>query len=368
MGSKEGSLKNLKEAKPPADIFYPSLIVEDKIIKQYKYVKDFISEEDFRAVNRIFPFMTSSYYFSLANKRIDDPLMRQLCPSVEEIKEVSGLSEDPLAEEKTSPVEGLIHRYPDRVLMILTNICFVNCRHCTRKRLWKKGRCANSLSVIKRMIDYIEKHPQIRDVILSGGDPLTMSNEMLDEILGRLRRIHHVEIIRIGSRTPVVYPWRITDKLISVLKKHKPIWFNTQFNHVREITPFSSEAVQKILEAGIPVNNQSVLLKGVNDTAEDMTALCQGLLKIEVRPYYLFHCDPIAGTGHFRTRIIKGIEIIEKMRGFTSGLAVPTYVVDAVDGGGKIPLQPNYIKEPSGNKIVLRNYQGRTFEYSDKLK
>jgi lysine 2,3-aminomutase len=350
---------------PPSPLVSPSLIVDDKIISEHAYVRDLISPEDFDSVTRVFPFLTSAYYLSLSDRSRADPVMRQLCPSAEELKDDGPGHEDPLAEEKSSPLPGLVHRYPDRVLMIVTNVCFVNCRHCTRKRLWRQGRTVCSPSRIEQMIGYIREHKEIRDVILSGGDPLTLSNEGLEDVLSRIRAIPQVEIIRVGTRAPVVYPWRITKELAAILKKYRPLWLNTQFNHAREITLLSSSAVQKILEAGIPVNNQSVLLRGVNDTAQAMTDLCHGLLKIGVRPYYLFHCDPVAGTGHFRTSIKRGIEIIEKMRGHTSGLAVPTYVVDAVDGGGKIPLQPEYVRFNHGKKILLRNYQGRLFEYEE---
>lgn len=367
MSSGAVSLKENKKEddEPPSLQVSPSLIIDNKIISQYEYVKNLISEKDFNSVTATFPFMTSAYYFSLADRSLNDPIMRQLCPSPEEIKETYGLTNDPLEEEKNSPVPGLVHRYPDRVLLIVTNVCFVNCRHCTRKRLWQYGRNVCSISEIDMMIKYIQQNKEIRDVVVSGGDPLTLPDEKLDEILAKIREISHVEIIRIGTRAPVVYPWRITDKLVLTLKKYRPLWLNTQFNHVKEITPISSEVIRKILEAGIPVNNQSVLLKGINDSKEAITQLCHGLLKIGVRPYYLFHCDPVAGTGHFRTSINKGIEILESMRGHTSGLAVPTFVVDAKNGGGKIPLQPEYIRFNNGKRIILRNYKKELFDYNE---
>ena len=344
----------------------PPLILEDKVFNQYGRVEGLISFEDFLKVTERYPFVSTSYYLSLAEPSLDDPIMRQLCPSPEELIDNVGLFDDPLAEEERSPVPGLVHRYPDRVLLILTNACFMNCRHCTRKRLWQKGRYIHNLLEIDRMIDYIKEHPQVRDVIISGGDPLTLSNELLDEVLGKIRAIPHVEIIRIGTRAPVVAPWRLSYELLQVLKKYRPLWMNTQFNHIKEITLHSADAVQRVGECGIPVSNQSVLLKGVNDNVEAMTKLCHGLLKIGVRPYYLYHCDPVCGTSHFRTSISKGIEIIEKMRGHTSGLAVPTYVVDAVQGGGKIPLQPpNMIYNKEENKILLRNYRNQRFEYDE---
>jgi lysine 2,3-aminomutase len=350
-------------ADPSTEDEPPNQLETKGIISQFEYIKSSISKNDFLAVTREFPFITTFYYLSLAQPQINDPILRQLCPSVEELKFAEGVFDDPLEEERDSPVSGLVHRYPDRVLMVVTNCCFMNCRHCTRKRLWKSGRWARPLSEIDDMLDYIRRNPKIRDVIVSGGDPLTFSDARLDIILGKIRQIPHVEIIRIGSRAPVVYPQRITAALVEILKKYRPLWLNTQFNHAREITPESSGAIQKILEAGIQVNNQTVLLKGINDNAETMLALCQGLLKIGVRPYYLFHCDPVKGVGHFRTPISRGMDIIEKMRGHTSGLAVPTFVVDAIDGGGKIPLQPRYIVGREGDRFVLRNYKGDCFAY-----
>jgi len=345
----------------------PPLLIEKGISTDYDFIKDLIKPDDFQRINAKYPFVTTSYYLSLAERSPEDPIMKQLCPSVEELYHHPSERDDPLEEEKSSPVPGLVHRYPDRVLLILTNACFMNCRHCTRKRLWEKGRYAHNLDEIDRMMDYIRAHPEVRDVILSGGDPLTLDNGLLDRVLGKLREIPQVEIIRIGTRAPVVAPWRICYELLQILKKYRPIWLSTQFNHLKEITLHSADAVQRVLESGIPVNNQSVLLKGVNDSAKAMTNLCQGLLKIGVRPYYLYHCDLVSGTSHFRTSIRKGIEIIEGLRGHTSGLAVPTYVVDAVGGGGKIPLQPDYLVKRCGNKIILRNYRHEHFEYADGL-
>ncbi|MBU0686738.1 MAG: KamA family radical SAM protein [Candidatus Margulisbacteria bacterium] len=343
----------------------PPLILRETTYTQYDKIKDLITFDDYQKVTAKYPFETTSYYLSLAENSPDDPVMKQLCPSVEELTDLDAEMDDPLEEAKSSPVPGLVHRYPDRVLLILTNVCFMNCRHCTRKRLWKMGRHSYSLQEIYHMIDYIKDHPEIRDVIISGGDPLTLSNEHLDEVLANLRAIPHVEIIRIGTRAPVVSPWRISYELLQVLKKYRPIWINTQFNHAKEITLHSTDAVQRIIESGIPVNNQSVLLKGINDNVATMTKLCHGLLKIGVRPYYLYHCDMVSGTSHFRAPIAKGIEIIEGMRGHTSGLAVPTFVVDAVRGGGKIPLQPNYLLSMDGSLITMRNHKHQSFIYNE---
>ncbi|MFH1683459.1 MAG: KamA family radical SAM protein [Candidatus Margulisiibacteriota bacterium] len=344
----------------------PPLFDEKDNSASYDCIKNFIGIKDFKKVTTLYPFVTTSYYLSLAQNAPDDPVIQQLCPSIEELKSSVGETEDPLEEEKTSPVPGLVHRYPDRALMIVTNVCFMNCRHCTRKRLWKKHRFTRSLSEIGKMIDYIKDNKQIRDVIISGGDPLTLSLGDLEIILERLRRVKHVEIIRIGSRAPVVYPKRITPWLTTIFKRYSPIWFNTQFNHPNEITPESAAAIKMLMEAGIVVNNQSVLLKGINDDPQTMMKLCRGLVKIGVRPYYLFHCDPVEGVGHFRTSISKGIEIIEHLRGHTSGLSVPTFVVDAVRGGGKIPLQPDYLMSNNNGMMILRNYKRECFVYSDE--
>ncbi|MBM3148798.1 MAG: KamA family radical SAM protein, partial [Chloroflexi bacterium] len=262
-----------------------------------------------------------------------------------------------------SVVPGLVHRYPDRVLMVLTDLCPMLCRHCTRKREWHKGGWVHTSAEIERMLDYIRQNPLIRDVIISGGDPLTLSTHRLEEVISGLRQIEHVEVIRIGTRCPVVLPQRIDDELCTMLSKYGPIWLNTHFNHPREITPESAKACDKLLRSGIPVNNQSVLLKGINDTVETQRKLCQGLLKIKVRPYYLFQCDEVQGTEHLRTSVETGIKIIECLRGHTSGLAIPAFVVDLPNGGGKVPLQPNYVLSKNEDELVLRNYQGYVYHY-----
>jgi len=260
-------------------------------------------------------------------------------------------------------VPGLVHRYPDRVLMVLTDICPMFCRHCTRKREWRNGGWVRTPSEVESMLEYIRRHKEIRDIIISGGDPLTLSNRRLEDIISKIREIGHVEIIRIGTRCPVVLPWRIDEGLCAMLSRYGPIWLNTHFNHVREITPEAAEACDRLLRSGVPVNNQSVLLRGVNDTVEAQTQLCQRLLRIKVRPYYLFQCDEVQGTEHLRTPVEVGIKIIEGMRGHTSGLAVPTFVIDLPHGGGKVPLQPNYILAQTENELVMRNYQGQIIHY-----
>jgi lysine 2,3-aminomutase len=271
--------------------------------------------------------------------------------------------EDPLAEGEHSVVPGLVHRYPDRVLMVLTDICPMLCRHCTRKREWRHGGWVRTPAEVEAMLEYIRNHKEVRDVIISGGDPLTLSTQRLEEVLMGIRSISHVEIIRIGTRVPVVLPQRIDEELCSMLSKYGPIWLNTHFNHPRELTPEAAGACDRLLRAGVPVNNQSVLLKGVNDCVETQLKLCQGLLKIKVRPYYLFQCDDVAGTEHFWTSVETGVSIIQGMRGFTSGLAVPTYVIDLPNGGGKIPVGPDYILERNDKELTVRNYQGKIIHY-----
>jgi lysine 2,3-aminomutase len=260
-------------------------------------------------------------------------------------------------------VPGLVHRYPDRVLLVLTDICPMFCRHCTRKREWRHGGWVRTPAEIERMLDYVRRHPAVRDVIISGGDPLTLSNRRLEEVISALRRIEHVEIIRIGTRYPVVLPQRIDDELCAMLSHYGPIWLNTHFNHPNEITPEAALACDKLLRSGVALNNQSVLLRGVNDSVETQLKLCHGLLKIKVRPYYLFQTDEVRGTEHLRTPVETGIKIIAGMRGHTSGLAIPTFVIDLPGGGGKVPLQPEYVISQTEDSLILRNYQGHVFSY-----
>jgi lysine 2,3-aminomutase len=239
------------------------------------------------------------------------------------------------------------------------------CRHCTRKRIWKQGEAAADKAAIDRMVDYIGDHSEIRDALVSGGDPLTLPLERLEYILSRLRAIDHLEIIRIGSRVPVVMPMGITDDMLAVLERHQPVWLNTQFNHPREVTPEAAAAVDRLLRAGIPVNNQTVLLKGINEHPETMLTLNQALLRAKIRPYYLFQCDPVVGTEHFRTPVETGLEIMKALRGHTSGLAIPSYVIDLPGGGGKVPITPNYIVGRTVEGLVLRNFEGKTFVYPE---
>ena len=306
------------------------------------------------------------YYLSLINPNDpNDPVRKQAIPTVAETHQSAADLLDPLHEDEDSPTPGLTHRYPDRVLFLITDMCSMYCRHCTRRRFAGQHDHESPSERIQKAIDYIAATPQVRDVLLSGGDALMVNDNMLESIIQRLRAIPHVEIIRIGSRTPVVCPQRITDNLVNMLKKYHPIWLNTHFNHPNEITPEAAEACAKLANAGIPLGNQSVLLRGVNDCPNIMKRLVQGLVRIRVRPYYIYQCDLSMGLEHFRTPVSKGIEIIENLRGHTSGYAVPTFVVDAPGGGGKTPVMPNYVLSQSPNKVILRNYEGVITTYTE---
>jgi lysine 2,3-aminomutase len=289
----------------------------------------------------VYPLAVTPYYLSLIDPDDpEDPLRRQCFPDGREIDPRSGGEEDPLDEQGAMPVPGLIHRYPDRCLAIATGNCAVYCRHCNRKRLWRDRATAATRPALQRMVDYVAQTPQIREVIVSGGDPLLLPDALLDWLLGALRAVPHVEVLRIGSRVPVTLPMRVTDGLCALLKRHRPLWFNTQFNHGREITPEATRACERLLTSGIPVSNQSVLLKGVNDGYGAMYDLLTGLERISVRPYYLFQCDPVRGTGHLKTEVWAGIGIMERLWRTVSGLCLPRYVLDCPGGRGKIPLQP----------------------------
>jgi len=306
------------------------------------------------------------YYATLMDP--DDPncpVRKQAVPTSMELHTAESDMVDPLHEDTDSPAEGLTHRYPDRVLLLVTDQCSMYCRHCTRRRKAGVTDKAMPRDQIDKAIDYIRNTPRVRDVLISGGDGLLISDEMLEYVIKNLREIPHVEIIRIGSRTPVVMPQRITPELVNMLKKYHPIWFNTHFNHPKEVTPESTRACEMLADAGIPLGNQSVLLKGVNDCPFIMKKLVQDLLKIRIRPYYIYQCDLSRGISHFRTSIGKGIEIIEHLRGHTSGLAVPTFVVDAPGGGGKIPVMPQYLISRSDRKVILRNYEGVISVYEE---
>ncbi|MFH1789255.1 MAG: KamA family radical SAM protein [Candidatus Altiarchaeota archaeon] len=330
-----------------------------QIPSRFRFEKDEITE-----VAKKFPMRISPYYFNLIEYE-GDPIWKQCIPDKLELEDF-GL-EDPLNEEGDSPVPGLTHRYPDRVLLLVSNKCATYCRFCTRKRKVGDPFKTITMEQILKGISYIRRNPQIRDVILSGGDPLMLSDRFLERILKELRSISHVQIIRIGTRVPCTLPQRITEELCSMLSKYHPVYVNTHFNHPREITPESQKACTLLANAGIPLGCQTVLLKGVNDNPQVLRELMQKLVEIRVKPYYVYQCDLARGNEHFRTPISTGIEMIENLRGHTSGLCIPQFVIDAPGGGGKIPLQPNYIVKTTKRKIVLRNYRGRVFEYPEPI-
>lgn len=328
-----------------------------------------LTDKEIMAVNNLkgrLPLRITPYFASLIyNSKPSDPLRRNVVPVVEELIESASEQSDPLHEKSFSPVKGIVHRYPDRVLFTVTQVCSNYCRYCTRShsvgRLDKLGR-----NDFEKAFAYISEHKEVRDVLISGGDPLTLSDETLDYILSSIRKIEHVEIIRIGTRVPVVLPQRITDKLVSVLRKYHPLFISLHFSHPSEITEECADACTRLADGGFPLGSQTVLLKGINDNVPVMKELMHKLLKIRVRPYYLYQCDLIPGSGHFRTTVRKGLEIIKGLRGFTSGYAIPTFVVDAPGGGGKIPLLPDYVVEHNDEHIVLRNYKGVICEYPEK--
>jgi lysine 2,3-aminomutase len=308
------------------------------------------------------------YFASLIDP--DDPhcpVRRQVIPLGRELQAFEGMMEDSLAEDKHSPVPGLVHRYPDRVLMLLTTQCASYCRYCTRSRIVGNPHANFSRAEYDLQLDYLRRTPQVRDVLLSGGDPLTLNPKLLEYILNGLREIEHIEIIRIGTRVPVFLPQRITDEFVEMLSKYHPLWMNIHVNHPKEITPELTAALDKLSRGGIPLGNQSVLLAGINDSVNIQRELVHKLVLNRVRPYYLYQCDLVKGAGHFRTTVAKGIEIIEGLRGHTSGYAVPTYVVDAPGGGGKIPVMPQYLISQAPGKVVLRNYEGYITTYDEPL-
>ena len=328
-----------------------------------------LSEKEIMAINNLkgrLPLRITPYFASLIYKsKYSDPLRRNVIPVVEELLQHTTEQSDPLHEQSFSPVKGIVHRYPDRVLFTVTQVCSNYCRYCTRShsvgRLDKLGR-----QDFDKAFNYISTHKEVRDVLISGGDPLTLSDETLDYILSNIRSIPHVEIIRIGTRIPVVLPQRITENLINVLRKYHPVFISLHFSHPSEITDECATACIRLADGGFPLGSQTVLLKGINDNIPVMKELMHRLLKIRVRPYYLYQCDLIPGSGHFRTTVKKGLEIIRGLRGFTSGYAVPTFVVDAPGGGGKIPLLPDYVVEHNEERIVMRNYKGVLCEYPEK--
>ncbi|MBQ6045998.1 MAG: lysine 2,3-aminomutase [Bacteroidales bacterium] len=313
-----------------------------------------------------FRMAITPYYLSLIDPNDPyDPIRRQCIPQGAECNIAPADLNDPLHEDEDSPAPGLTHRYPDRVLFLITDMCSMYCRHCTRRRFAGQKDDESPSERIEKCLEYIEKTPQVRDVLLSGGDCLMVSDQKLEYIIKRLRAIPHVEIVRLGSRTPVVCPQRITDDLVNMLKKYHPIWLNTHFNHPNEFTPEAEAALAKLANAGIPLGNQTVLLRGINDCVHVMKKLMHELVRNRVRPYYVYQCDLSMGLEHFRTPVSKGIEIIEALRGHTSGYAVPTFVVDAPGGGGKTPVMPNYVISQSPNKVILRNFEGVITTYTE---
>jgi lysine 2,3-aminomutase len=329
----------------------------DQLVEKFK-----LDRRVAERLDKFFQARINPYYLSLI-RYPGDPIWLQCVPDETELNDIDA-PEDPLGEDSMSPVPNITHRYPDRVLFLTTSQCGMYCRFCTRKR--KVGDSSKiSMRGLEAAFKYIEEHKEIRDVILSGGDPLMLTDAMLEKILQRLRQIPHVEIIRLGTRMPVVLPHRITPKLVRMLKKYHPIYVNTHFNHPWEITPESKRACELLADAGIPIGNQTVLMKGVNDDPEVIKELFRKLLLMRVRPYYLYQADLTKGANHFRTPIKVGLEIMDKLRGHTSGLAVPYYVIDAPGGGGKIPLLPQYILYQDDEKIILRNYKYETFVYPD---
>src|SRR5512135_915967 len=327
-----------------------------------------LTESERTALNTsgLFRVDITPYFISLIDPSDpEDPVRKQIIPTDAEIVPFTGMMEDSLAEDRHSPVPGLVHRYPDRVLMLVTTQCASYCRYCTRSRLVGDPAAQFSRSDYDAQIDYIARTPQVRDVLLSGGDPLILPQRILEDLLRRLRAIEHVEIIRIGSRVPTFMPQRITPELVDMLRRYHPVWMNIHVNHAKELTPEVATALALLADAGIPLGAQTVLLAGVNDSVEVMKELVHKLVKNRVRPYYLYQCDLVEGAGHFRTTVSKGIEIIEGLRGHTSGYAIPTYVVDAPGGGGKIPVTPQYLISQAPGRVVLRNFEGFITTYDE---
>jgi lysine 2,3-aminomutase len=326
------------------------------------------SEQEALRAKNLFRVDITPYFASLIDPNDPhDPIRAQVVPTARELAPFTAMMEDSLAEDAHSPVPGLVHRYPDRVLMLITTQCATYCRYCTRSRIVGDPTATFSRKDFDAQIAYLEKTPQVRDVLLSGGDPLVLAPKLLDEILGRLRAIPHIEIVRIGSRVPVFMPQRVTQELCDMLAKYHPLWLNIHVNHPNEVTKELAEACDRLTRAGIPLGNQSVLLAGVNDCPHVQRQLVHDLVRMRVRPYYLYQCDLVHGAGHFRTPVAKGIEIIEALRGHTSGYSIPTFVVDAPGGGGKIPVMPQYHISSSDHKVVLRNFEGYITTYEEPI-
>ncbi|MFH1607651.1 MAG: KamA family radical SAM protein [archaeon] len=359
-----------EEAEPPdPDIIWRELLRKSAILP--KRISGYFgtSEQEIQNVCRIYPMKVNPYYFSLI-KNFDDAIYKQCIPSKKEIEDSFGEA-DPLHEEPENQIRQgvpslITHRYPDRALFRISNTCAMYCRFCTRKRKVGDASKNPTWTEISKAINYIKIHVEIRDVILSGGDPLMLCDEVLEKIIQRVHSIISLRengIIRIGTRIPCVLPQRITPQLCKMLKKYPPLYINTHFNHPDEITEESKMACGMLADAGIPLGCQTVLLKGVNDDAEIMKKLMQKLVSIRVKPYYIYQCDPVKGANHFRTKVEKGLEIYSALRGWTSGLCVPHYVIDAPGGGGKIPLIPEYVQSIKNGKVIIKNYCGNIYEY-----
>lgn len=328
--------------------------------------KGIIISDEIKEAAKVFPLAITPYYLSLIKDfSYNDPIYKMSIPSSEELLNPSFLSNDPLGEEHDCAVPNLVHRYDDRALLVSTNKCAMFCRFCTRKRVTGSKDFHLTDKELDNAINYLKIHTEIKDVIISGGDPFTMPTSKLENILARLRSVKSIEIIRIGTRTPVTLPMRITDELVDMLSKYHPVWVNTHFNHPNEITDESKQAILRLVNRGIPVNNQNVLLKGINDDSSILSVLYKELLKIRVRPYYCFQCDLVKGGEHFRTPISKGIEIMENLRGRISGLGIPHFIIDSPGGKGKIPILPNYIVSREEKETILRNYKGEMITYPE---
>lgn len=358
--------------------FYPNVSINDwndwrwqvdnlitnaqEVGRFFKLTEDEIKTISLNQENGRLGLSITPYYTSLIDpENLNHPIRKAVIPTGNEYIKSIGESLDPLDEDHDSPVNGIVHRYPDRVLFLSTGFCPVNCRYCTRSRIVRKA--GNYFEYWDKAIEYISKHKEVRDVLISGGEPLSLTDDMLDMLLSKIRSIPHVEVVRIGTKAPVTMPQRITKNLVKVLRKYHPLWMSIHFTHSVEITPDVKKACARLADAGIPLGSQTVLLKGINDSVLQMRDLFKGLMQIRVKPYYLYQCDPIVGSSHFRTKVSKGIEIIKGIRGYSSGYMVPQYIIDAPNGGGKIPLLPDYLVSMDEDKVVLKNYEDLTFEY-----
>lgn len=321
---------------------------------------------DIEATSALYPMAITPHYASLINRAdISDPIFQMTVPQMDELHSPPSLAPDPLNEHGHMPVPGLVHRYPDRALVLATTQCAAYCRHCTRKRVAGMNEQSLPDSALRRIVEYLRSHQQVREVIISGGDPLTLPTDSLSAILAAIRSVSTVEVLRIGTRVPVVMPQRITDELVACLRRYHPLWMNTHFNHPREITPESSFACARLADAGIPLGNQTVLLRGINDSPSVIEELCRALVRIRVRPYYLFQCDLVKGIEHFRTPVRRGIEIMEHLRRSVGGLSIPLFVVDTPNGGGKVPVLPDYIVSSDTRQTVFRTPAGGCAAYPE---